>query len=170
MFVNSCLFKVCFVWILAFLSLRHVFIFFSFRLKLNIAAITQAVFYAASSIVKKSLLPHVFMKRERKKKTTQKPRVQTFFFFQFFFLIITLPFNRNYRNCSGLKLCRQVALKQIAHWNYDDKAPLPCWRRHLTLHMKTVLFRSLWIIYTLHPIKRCDKSIFGPKRWILSQF
>lgn len=88
MFVNSCLFKVCFVWILAFfffffwslfaICFYFFFFFFSSRVKLNIATDTWAdFFFAASSIVKKSLLPHVL--KEKKKMG---------------FRVFTSPFNR----------------------------------------------------------------------------
>lgn len=150
MFVNSCLFKVCFVWILAFLSLFAIcFSFFSFRVKLNIATDTQAVFFAASSIVKKSLLPHVLKKNNKK----------------LGFRVFTSPFNRilvapklfrtEALSTSGFETDRSLKLWMIR--------PLPCWRQHLTLHMKTVLFHCLWVTYTFHSIMRCNRNILVQK-------
>lgn len=40
---------------------------------------------------------------------------------------------------------------------------LPCWRQHLTLHMKTALFHCLWVTYTFHSIIGCNKNILVQK-------
>lgn len=158
MFVNSCLFKVCFVWILAFFffffGLCNMFLFtFSFRV--NIAKVHMSCLFCAalSSIVKikKTLCYHMCFKKK-------KNGVQIFILFFF-----TLPLNTNCtRSCSGLKLCHRVALKRMRHAEAVSDKALPCWRRHLTLHMKTVLFHCLWVTCTFHSIIRC-KTLWACK-------
>lgn len=153
MFVNSCLFKVCFVWILAFLSLFAICFSFLFLLELKwiLQRTHELSFFAVSSIVKKSLLPHV-LKEEKK----------------LGFRVFTSPFNRilvaqklfrsEALSSSGFEMDRSLKLWMIR--------PLPCWRQHLTLHMKTVLFHCLCVTYTFHSIMKCNKNIFAPQRLI----
>lgn len=125
---------------------------FSFLLELNwILQQTHESHFAASSIVKKSLLPHVLKKKEKFKKWG--------------FRVFTSPFNRTvvaqklFRTDTlspgGFEMDKSLKLQMIR--------PLPCWRQHLTLHMKTALFHCLWVTYTFHSIIRCNKNILVQK-------
>lgn len=133
-----------------FVSVWNMF-FFSFLLELN--WILQhmdiwAVFFAASSIVKK-----VFV-------TTRVKNEQ-----KLGFRVFTSPFNRT---LVSQKLFRTEAFspsccetdRSLKLWMLRS---LPCWRQHLTLHMKTVLFHCFWVTYTFHSIIRCNRNILVRK-------
>lgn len=105
---------------------------FTFSFRVNIAKVHMSCLFLCSFVQycqnkEKSLLPRVL---KRKKWGSD------FYFILFF----TLPLNTNCtRSCSGLKLCHRVALKRMRHAEAVSDKALPCWRRHLTLHMKTVI-------------------------------
>lgn len=81
------------------------------------------------------------------------------------FRVFTSPFNRirvaqklfmtEALSPSGFETDRSLKLWMIR--------PLLCWKQHLTLHMKTVLFHCLWVTYTFHFIIRCNKNILVEK-------
>lgn len=137
-----------------FVSVCNMFLFsFSFRVKLNIAADTRAVFFWSVQYCQKVFVTTCV---KRKKKLG--------------FRVFTSPFNRilvaqklfrtEALSPSGFEMDRSLKLWMIR--------PLPCWRQHLTLHMKTVLFHCLCVTYTFHSIMKCNKNIFAPQRLIFS--
>lgn len=151
----------CFVWILAFLSLFGIMFFVSFPLELNWIlqhTDTWAVFSAASSIVK-----------EKKKKVFVTTRVRNKTWGSEFLhrhstgLLVSLQlFRTEAFSPSGCETDRSLKLWML-------RSP-PCWRQHLTLHMKTVLFHCFWVTYTFHSIMRCNRTHSGAQRLILSEF
>lgn len=129
-----------------FVSVCNMFLFsFSFRVKLNIATDTWAVVFRSVQYCQK-----VFV-------TTRVwiNGVQSF----------PLPFN-------GIRVAQKLfgtgALSALSF--ETDRSlkpwmirPLPCWRQHLALHMKTVLFHCLWVTYTFYSIIRRNKNILVQK-------
>lgn len=156
MFVNSCLFKVCFVWILAFWSLFAMF-FFSFLFELNwiLQQTHKLSFLQRPVLSKKSLLPHVLKKRG--------------------FRVLTSPFNRilvaqkRFRT-DALSLSSFEMDRSLKHTVRMMIRPLPCWRQHLNLHIKPAVFPLLLSYQHLPLHYKMEQKHFGPEGWIFSQF
>lgn len=134
------------------------YFFFSLGVQLNIATDTWAVFFCSVQYCqkkKKSLLPHVLKNKQNKKRKENGGSE-----------FLHRPFNGI---LVAQKLFRTEALspssfetdRSLKPWMI--RLPFLCWRLHLTLHMKTVLFHCLWVTYTFHSIMRCNKNILVQK-------
>lgn len=138
---------------------NNVFRFFSFRVKLNIAT------YGHMSC----LFCSVQYCQRKKKKVFVTTRVRNKTWGSEFLhrhstgLLVSLQlFRTEAFSPSGCETDRSLKLWML-------RSP-PCWRQHLTLHMKTVLFHCFWVTYTFHSIMRCNRTHSGAQRWILSEF
>lgn len=135
MFVNSCLIKVCFVWMnscIFFVSVCNKFLLFLLAFS-RLLQLTHNLdlfdFYCFLSIqyCQTSRCYHVFGRREL----------------------------QSFHTAIQQKLSRTDALKQDGE---TTKWYGSCSRWHLTLHTKTVLFHCLWVSYTFHSILRCNNN------------
>lgn len=143
MFVNSCLFKVCFVWILAFffVSVCNMFLFY-FLLEFNwiLQRTHKLSFFAASSIVKKVFVTTCV--REKKKKEKLGFRVFTSPFNRI--LVAQKLFRTEALSSSSFEMDRSLKLWMISppslletalNSAYEDCViPLPFSYPHLPLH------------------------------------